>query len=96
MFKNSLRNGTDLNLVITYMNRFKIKSEEEYSKNESKELRFLRNCPHFLANTCASISWDSKSPCWKCLSEQKYNPRNAETQNNDTICLVAIKDKKCR
>ena len=77
-----------------YSNRYK-KRDYPCSEKDPKSLRFFRKCPNFLTENCQSNSWGSNSPCWKCFKEQKYNPKNAEQKDVESL-LLNIKGEKCR
>ena len=47
-------------------------SSSENKLEPSPEIKFLKACPYFLSNKCASYNWSPKSPCWECLKEKHY------------------------
>ena len=77
-----------------YSNRYK-KRDYPCSENDPASLRFFRKCPNFLTESCQSDNWGLKSPCWKCFKEQKYNPKNAEQKDVESL-LLNMKGEKCR
>jgi hypothetical protein len=53
-------------------------TEEEKLARLPKDIQFLHRCPNFLSNKCASVNWNTDSPCWDCFKQNKYIIRQKE------------------
>ena len=47
-------------------------TEEEKIALLPEDMQFLHKCPNFLSNKCASVNWNTGSPCWDCWKKRKY------------------------
>ena len=53
-------------------------TEEEKLARLPKDIQFLHKCPNFLSNKCASVNWNTDSPCWDCVKQNRYIVRRKE------------------
>ncbi|MBR1544757.1 MAG: hypothetical protein IJ638_02335 [Alphaproteobacteria bacterium] len=77
------------NTYIAILNTPKVKRKHY----DAPDLEFLRACKHFLDGSCQSTNWGPDSPCWKCLKQGKYDPKNADKNIN---AIISVESQKCR
>ena len=67
----------------------------QLKKEKNEAVEFFKNCPYFFDNTCESVNWSLKSPCWDCFAQKSYDKRNACGSKNG-LGFVLVKDEKCK